>query len=295
MLMENLVMKDAQTSSAGERTFQVVCDALALHQANLCCLMYFELMCDCLQMQTKEVPTRVQEELSGGEDRCSKAEVHSKLLPNSATHEFCDDCQKCSVGCYKSGCREAMHRGVPKFQDGLDFRGALHWMRNLCEGSSSHTQKHSAFALECCSSAVKKLLQPCRACLLAMQAGSHAFLAFHSHSALFEALSFGYQVQKCPFDAIMIINLPKNLERETTHRYGPNSFKLHRCCSPLSLSSGDGSWHACRGRSYEIRLNVSVLTDLSAITSLLSMLLLGLSRLNLCDIYTPPPWLHVTC
>lgn len=26
----------------------------------------------------------------------------------------------------------------------------------------------------------------------------------------------------------MIINLPKNLEKETTHRYGPNSFKLHR-------------------------------------------------------------------
>ena len=24
--------------------------------------------------------------------------------------------------------------------------------------------------------------------------------------------------QKCPFDAIMIINLPKNLESETTHR-----------------------------------------------------------------------------
>lgn len=34
--------------------------------------------------------------------------------------------------------------------------------------------------------------------------------------------------QKCPFEAIMIINLPKNLEKETTHRYGPNSFKLHR-------------------------------------------------------------------
>jgi translation initiation factor RLI1 len=38
-----------------------------------------------------------------------------------------------------------------------------------------------------------------------------------------------YGVQKCPFDAIMIINLPKDLEKETTHRYGPNSFKLHRC------------------------------------------------------------------
>lgn len=36
-------------------------------------------------------------------------------------------------------------------------------------------------------------------------------------------------LQKCPFDAIMIINLPKNLEKDTTHRYGPNSFKLHRC------------------------------------------------------------------
>ena len=35
-------------------------------------------------------------------------------------------------------------------------------------------------------------------------------------------------LQKCPFDAIMIINLPKNLEKETTHRYGPNTFKLHR-------------------------------------------------------------------
>jgi ATP-binding cassette subfamily E protein 1 len=35
-------------------------------------------------------------------------------------------------------------------------------------------------------------------------------------------------LQKCPFEAIMIINLPKNLEGHTTHRYGPNSFKLHR-------------------------------------------------------------------
>lgn len=33
----------------------------------------------------------------------------------------------------------------------------------------------------------------------------------------------------------MIINLPKDLEKETTHRYGPNSFKLHRwACSGVS-------------------------------------------------------------
>jgi len=39
-------------------------------------------------------------------------------------------------------------------------------------------------------------------------------------------------VKKCPFDAITIINLPKNLSSETTHRYGPNSFKLHRLPMP---------------------------------------------------------------
>ncbi|RRT41528.1 hypothetical protein B296_00018337, partial [Ensete ventricosum] len=28
--------------------------------------------------------------------------------------------------------------------------------------------------------------------------------------------------------AIQIINLPKDLDKDTTHRYGPNTFKLHR-------------------------------------------------------------------
>lgn len=38
----------------------------------------------------------------------------------------------------------------------------------------------------------------------------------------------GICVKKCPFEAISIINLPTNLDKDTTHRYGPNSFKLHR-------------------------------------------------------------------
>eukprot|EP01026_Neomeris_dumetosa_P051140 TRINITY_DN44960_c0_g1_i2.p1 TRINITY_DN44960_c0_g1~~TRINITY_DN44960_c0_g1_i2.p1 ORF type:complete len:617 (+),score=76.41 TRINITY_DN44960_c0_g1_i2:156-2006(+) len=42
----------------------------------------------------------------------------------------------------------------------------------------------------------------------------------------------GICVKKCPFEAIMIINLPKNLDKDTTHRYGPNSFKLHRLPVP---------------------------------------------------------------
>eukprot|EP00929_Paragymnodinium_shiwhaense_P118101 TRINITY_DN8979_c0_g2_i1.p1 TRINITY_DN8979_c0_g2~~TRINITY_DN8979_c0_g2_i1.p1 ORF type:complete len:612 (+),score=179.46 TRINITY_DN8979_c0_g2_i1:70-1905(+) len=42
----------------------------------------------------------------------------------------------------------------------------------------------------------------------------------------------GICVKKCPFEAISIINLPKDLSKETTHRYGPNTFKLHRLPVP---------------------------------------------------------------
>jgi ATP-binding cassette subfamily E protein 1 len=38
--------------------------------------------------------------------------------------------------------------------------------------------------------------------------------------------------KKCPFEAISIINLPTNLEKDTTHRYSANSFKLHRLPVP---------------------------------------------------------------
>eukprot|EP00051_Salpingoeca_urceolata_P009799 m.119065 g.119065 ORF g.119065 m.119065 type:complete len:602 (-) comp16452_c0_seq6:133-1938(-) len=42
----------------------------------------------------------------------------------------------------------------------------------------------------------------------------------------------GICVKKCPFEAIQIINLPSNLEKDTTHRYSANSFKLHRLPTP---------------------------------------------------------------
>uniref|UniRef100_A0A914E132 ATP-binding cassette sub-family E member 1 n=1 Tax=Acrobeloides nanus TaxID=290746 RepID=A0A914E132_9BILA len=42
----------------------------------------------------------------------------------------------------------------------------------------------------------------------------------------------GICVKKCPYNAITIINLPSNLEKDTTHRYSANSFKLHRLPTP---------------------------------------------------------------
>ncbi|RID71550.1 hypothetical protein BRARA_C03483 [Brassica rapa] len=42
----------------------------------------------------------------------------------------------------------------------------------------------------------------------------------------------GICVKKCPFEAIQIINLPKDLETDTIHRYNSNGFKLHRLPVP---------------------------------------------------------------
>jgi len=42
----------------------------------------------------------------------------------------------------------------------------------------------------------------------------------------------GICVQKCPFDAIKIINLPKGIQEEVIYRYGANSFVLHRLPMP---------------------------------------------------------------
>lgn len=44
----------------------------------------------------------------------------------------------------------------------------------------------------------------------------------------------GMCIKRCPFQAIQIINLPKGLENQVTHRYGANSFKLHRLPVPRS-------------------------------------------------------------
>lgn len=42
----------------------------------------------------------------------------------------------------------------------------------------------------------------------------------------------GICVKKCPFQAISIVNLPDELDKDCSHRFGPNAFKLFRLPTP---------------------------------------------------------------
>jgi ATP-binding cassette subfamily E protein 1 len=72
----------------------------------------------------------------------------------------------------------------------------------------------------------------------------------------------GNCVKKCPFKAIKIINLAKNLEKDTAHRYSANGFKLHRLPIPrigkvlgLLGSNGTGKSTALKILSNQFKPN----------------------------------------
>lgn len=82
----------------------------------------------------------------------------------------------------------------------------------------------------------KKCMQECKRHCPVVKLGKQCIeVAPNSKMAFISeelCIGCGICVKKCPFDAISIINLPKNLESQQTHRYGPNSFKLHRLPMP---------------------------------------------------------------
>lgn len=82
----------------------------------------------------------------------------------------------------------------------------------------------------------KKCAQECRRNCPVVRQGKQCIEVMPNSKMAFISeelcIGCGICVKKCPFEAISIINLPKSLEKEQTHRYGPNSFKLHRLPMP---------------------------------------------------------------
>lgn len=85
----------------------------------------------------------------------------------------------------------------------------------------------------------------------------------------------GICVKKCPFKAIFIVNLPDELEKDCSHRFGENSFKLYRLPTPspglvLGLIGQNGI-----GKTTTLKI------------------LSGEYRLNLGNYENPPPWSEI--
>ena len=73
----------------------------------------------------------------------------------------------------------------------------------------------------------------------------------------------GICVKKCPFKAISIVNLPDELEKECSHRFGENTFKLYRLPTPSSGmvlgllgQNGIGKTTTLKILSGEVKLNL---------------------------------------
>ena len=101
--------------------------------------------------------------------------------------------------------------------------------------------------------------------------------------------------QKCPFEAITIINLPTNLEKQTTHRYSANSFKLHRLPTPrpgqvlgLVGTNGIGKSTALKIMAGKEKPNLGKFDVLPLCFLSFFLLLLLLSHTLICVFLEPP-------
>jgi ATP-binding cassette subfamily E protein 1 len=79
----------------------------------------------------------------------------------------------------------------------------------------------------------------------------------------------GICVKKCPFKAISIVNLPDELEKDCSHRFGENTFKLYRLPTPsegvvlgLLGQNGIGKTTTLKILSGEVKLNLGRYAEL---------------------------------
>ncbi|KAH9462282.1 hypothetical protein Pst134EB_006188 [Puccinia striiformis f. sp. tritici] len=80
-----------------------------------------------------------------------------------------------------------------------------------------------------CKQECKKSCPVVRMGKLCIEVENTSKIAFISEEL---CIGCGICPKKCPFEAINVINLPTNLEKEVTHRYSANAFKLHRLPIP---------------------------------------------------------------
>ncbi|CAI7810682.1 unnamed protein product [Closterium sp. NIES-54] len=133
---------------------------------------------------------------------------------------------------------------------------------------------------------------------LCIEVGSTSKIAFISEEL---CIGCGICVKKCPFDAIEIINLPKDLDKDTTHRYGPNTFKLHRLPVPrpgqvlgLVGTNGIGKSTALKVLAGKLKPNLGRFSTTNGIGKSTALkVLAGKLKPNLGRFSNPPDWQEI--
>jgi ATP-binding cassette subfamily E protein 1 len=117
---------------------------------------------------------------------------------------------------------------------------------------------------------VKKCGQPCVSFCPMVRSRVEAIRIERNKAVISEMLcsGCGICVKKCPFKAISIVNLPDELEKDCSHRFGQNAFKLFRLPTPspsivlgLLGQNGIGKTTTLKVLSGEIKPNLGNFED----------------------------------
>ena len=116
----------------------------------------------------------------------------------------------------------------------------------------------------------KKCHRECKGCCPINRSGKDCIRVTANGCQISEAmcLGCGMCVKKCPYHAIQVINLPRALDAETSHRYSRNGFKLHRLPFPrvnqvlgLVGQNGIGKSTALQILANKLKPNLGILDE----------------------------------